>query len=150
MPNATVRQLLATKDPVIHSITGKTSVAEAVSIMNDNRIGALIVLTQSTGMLGGIFTERDILTRIVAQGLDPTSTLVKDVMTSSVHVISPEVTVEHAMAVMTKNRCRHLPVVTPAGILGMISIGDLTRWSSLAHQREADYLRDYLSGIPAA
>ena len=71
MPNATVRQLLATKDPVIHSIIGNTSVAEAVSIMNDNRIGALIVLTRSTGKLGGIFTERDVLTRIVAPGTRP-------------------------------------------------------------------------------
>ncbi len=117
--------------------------------MNERRVCALTVLNGETCKLSGIFTERDVLVRVVAPKFDPDDMRVDEVMTRTVHVISPEVTVEHAMSIMTKRRRRHLPVVTPTGLLGMISIGDLTRWVSLAHQREADYLRDYLTGAPA-
>ncbi len=149
MTHATIRQLLAAKDSVLYSVRGSDTVREAVHLMNDRHVGALTVLNGETCKLNGIFTERDVLARVMARKRDPDKVRVEEVMTGSVHVISPEVTVEHAMSIMTKHRCRHLPVVTPTGLLGMISIGDLTRWVSLAHQREADYLRDYLVGAPA-
>lgn len=119
------------------------TVAEAVAEMNRNRVGSVLVL--DNGKLAGIFTERDVLRRVVGAGLDPTRTLVADVMTAGVQTITPEVTIEETMQLFTEKRFRHLPVVENGKLCGTISIGDVTRWMSDHHRAEAEYLKNYIT-----
>ena len=102
------------------------SVADAVAEMNRHRVGSVLVL--DGGRLVGIFTERDVLRRVVGATVDPKRTLVADVMTAGVITISPDVTIEDTMVLFTEKRCRHLPVVDNGKLVGTISIGDVTRW----------------------
>ena len=125
-----------------------TTVAEAVAEMNGHRVGSVLVM--DGGRLVGIFTERDVLRRIVGAGMDPKRTLVSDVMTTGVITISPEATVEETMVLFTEKRCRHLPVLDAGRLVGTISIGDITRWMADAHRAEAEHLKNYItSGFSA-
>lgn len=112
--------------------------------MNKCRVGAIVIVDR--GILVGMFTERDVLRRIVGAGLDPSRTLVSDVMTSSVFTVSPNTTMEDAMEMFTQKRCRHLPVISEGRLLGVISIGDITRWMTDQHRAEAEHLKNYISG----
>lgn len=124
------------------------TVAEAVAEMNRHRVGSVLVLDASR--LVGIFTERDVLRRVVGAGVDPKRTLVSDVMTAGVITISPEATVEETMVLFTEKRCRHLPVVDRGRLVGAISIGDITRWMADSHRAEAEHLKNYItSGFSA-
>lgn len=119
--------ILNDKGHEVHSVAARTSVLEAARTMNRARVGAVLVLDGTR--LVGIFTERDILMRVVEPGLDPAATPVRDVMTERVAVVHPQTTVAEAMAVMTERRCRHLPVFDGDRLAGVVSIGDLTRWT---------------------
>ena len=110
----------------IHSVGPDSSVAECVRTMTANRIGALIVMEGERLM--GIFTERDALNRVLAAGLDPVSTNISAVMTRDPFCIPPGTTVAEAMALVTKRRFRHLPIVENGKVLAVISSGDLTHW----------------------
>ena len=112
--------------------------------MNRLRIGAIVVLED--GKLAGIFTERDVLRRVVGAGIDPKAVRVSEVMTRDVITVAPETMVEEVAALFTEKRCRHLPVVTDGKLVGLISIGDISRWVADAHQAEAEHLRNYISG----
>src|SRR5208283_5389549 len=103
-----VSRLLAEKDTDVRHIGPEVPVADAAKEMSRYRVGALLVLNEH-GLPVGIFTERDILKRVVAQGLDPAMTPVSQVMTRQVMVIHPTVTVEQAMAIITEQHMRHLP-----------------------------------------
>ena len=104
-------------------MTPDMNVYEGVAKMADARIGALLVL--SGGKLVGIFTERDVLNRVVARGKDPASTKISDVMTREVAVCSGDKTYEECLAQMTKVGCRHMPIVEGEQLLGVLSIRDL-------------------------
>ncbi len=106
-------------------ITPDKTVYEAASKMADSKIGALLVL--SDGKLAGIFTERDLLNRVVALGKDPSATKISDVMTKDVAVCDAEVTYEECLAQMRQLGCRHMPVVENDQLLGVLSIRDLLR-----------------------
>ena len=108
------------------------------------RIGALLVCDDDRVV--GIFTERDVLNRVVDPGKDPGTVRVADVMTGDVVTIGPEVSVEEAMAVVTEKRCRHLPVMTGEQLLGLISIGDLTRWVATRQAHHIQDLVNYITG----
>jgi CBS domain-containing protein len=137
-----VSQILADKGDRIESVSPGTPVSEAVVHMNARNIGALIVMDGTK--LVGIFTERDVLTRIVARQLDPQRTPIRDVMTTKLVTIQPETSVGDAMMIITDTRCRHLPVVTDGRVRGMISIGDLTRWMVRNQERQIHDLTDYI------
>ncbi len=94
----------------------------------------------------GMFTERDVLTRIVAAGRNPQATRVSEVMTASVVTIAPTTTVEQVMETFTSKRCRHLPVLADGHLQGLISIGDVSRWLVDSHRAEAEQLRQYIAG----
>jgi CBS domain-containing protein len=146
--NAPIAAILDRKGCQVYSVSPMATVAEAVSEMNRNRVGSVLVLDGAR--LVGIFTERDVLRRIVGAGLDPRGTLVSDVMTSGVITISPEATVEETMVLFTEKRCRHLPVVENGRLCGTISIGDITRWMADHHRAEAEHLKNYItSGFSA-
>lgn len=140
-----VSRLLAEKDKDVLHVRPEVSVADAAKEMNRHRVGALLVLNEH-GKPVGIFTERDILKRVVAQGLDPELTPVSQVMTREVMVIHPTVTVEQAMAIITEQHMRHLPVVEGGKVIGMLSAGDLTKWVSRGHQIEIRQLVEYITG----
>lgn len=147
--NTPIALLLSRKGSSVHTISALASVADAVRVMNLHKVGSVVV-TRS-GQLAGIFTERDVLTRVVAAGRPSDSTSVADVMTHDPVTISPHATVEDVMTLITERRCRHLPVVEDGTrtLLGMISIGDVLRWMVESHRAEADHLRHYIHGVYA-
>jgi CBS domain-containing protein len=144
LSKVSVSVLLSEKSASIYCIDQTKTVAEAVAEMNRYRIGSLVV--QSSGSVCGIFTERDILTRVISSGRDAQVTLVREVMTKDFQFISPETPVGDAMQLMTDKRVRHLPVLESGKLVGMISIGDVTRWLLKVNQVEAENLRRYVSG----
>ena len=99
---------------------------DAVAVMAERRIGAVLVMNED-GLASGIFTERDLLTRVVHAGRDPKTTAISLVMTRDVRFVSPGTTVEAAMSLMTLNRHRHLLVIDGPRVHGLVSIGDLVR-----------------------
>jgi CBS domain-containing protein len=119
-------EVIHEKGNVIHSVSPDTTIAEAVRKMNDNRIGAIVVMEGDR--LVGIFTERDVLTRVAGQDLDPQATPVSQVMTSDVVTVKSTTTVEEAMRIVTELRFRHLPIMDEERLIGLVSSGDLTRW----------------------
>lgn len=135
--------LLDEKGRAVHSVAPDATVVEAVDAMNAQRVGALLVVDHGEPV--GIFTERDVLQRVVMPGLPPASTRVRDVMTDEVIVVTPKTTVEEAMAIVTEKRCRHLPVMEEDGVTGIISIGDLTRWVTRGHVYELQQLINYVT-----
>lgn len=142
--NTPISTLLARKRSGVHSVTSAISVAEAVADMIHHRVGAVLVVDE--GRLAGIFTERDVLRRVVGAGLDPRKAKVAEVMTSDLVTVTPGATVEEAMGIFTDRRCRHLPVVEDGRIIGVISIGDVTRWTVDVHRAEVEHLKNYISG----
>ena len=110
----------------IHSVGPDASVTECVRTMTSEKLGALIVMDGES--LIGIFTERDALNKVLAAGLDPAGTKVSEVMTKDPYCIPPTTTVGEAMALITKRRFRHLPIVANGKLLAVISSGDLTHW----------------------
>ncbi len=112
--------------------------------MNRHRVGSVVILDGSR--LVGIFTERDVLRRVVGTDIDPKTSRVADVMTSGVITISPGTTIEETMQIFTEKRCRHLPVIEGSELVGTISIGDVTRWMADHHRAEAEHLKNYITG----
>ena len=144
--NTSVDHLLSQKENAIYTVGLDATVADAVEEMNARKIGFVMVLSSS--QLAGVFSERDVLVRVVAAGLDPQSTSISEVMSTKVRTISPTNTAERALEIMTNKRCRHLPVMQNKKLVGLLSIGDLTRWITRTHQLEADHLRSYVTGTP--
>ena len=130
--------------PVQHVEQGQT-VLQAVRLMNDHGIGAVIV--EDSGKMAGMFTERDILRRIVAAERSPATTRVAEVMTTEVICCRPDTSIDEARGLMRDHRIRHLPVLDDSGeIVGLVSIGDLNAHLSDAQELTINSLHDYLHG----
>ncbi len=138
-----VSEILGGKSRDVVSIDGDENVFEAVKAMVAANVGALLV-TDDSG-IAGIFTERDYLRRIAVEGRRSRDTLVRDVMSSPVVCITPETNVDETMAMMTDRRIRHVPVVEGGEIVGMISIGDLVKFTSQQQHFQIQYLTDYIT-----
>jgi CBS domain-containing protein len=137
--------ILAEKGTGVFVTSPGASVRDAVRSMNTHGIGTLVVLEH--GEVAGIFSERDVLRRVVDAGRDPNTTAVRDVMTDEVIAVSKEMTVTDAMALMTRERVRHLPVLDERGKLaGLVSIGDLMRCVSMSQANEISVLASYITG----
>lgn len=134
--------LLSEKSSSIFCVTEEVTVAAAVAEMNRQRIGSILI--KRNELVCGIFTERDVLTRVVSAARDPMATVVRDVMTENYQFICPETSVEDAMQIMTDKRVRHLPVLQNGELVGMVSIGDVTRWLLKVNEMEAENLRRYV------
>jgi len=135
--------VLGQKGRDVYSIDPTASVAQAVATMNRHRVGAVIVLDGKRPV--GIFTERDVLRRIVGEGRDPETTRVSEVMTRELIAVHPTVTVAEAMAIVTERRCRHLPVIDDHELVGVVSIGDLTRWMSIGQKVQIQQLIEFIT-----
>ena len=141
-----VADILKSKpEAVVHTIAPTDSVFDALQLMADKGIGALLV-TQDDAIVG-IVTERDYARKIVLKGRTSALTLVRDVMTSHVMFFGPTQTSEECMALMTDNRLRHLPVMSEDGkLLGLISIGDLVKGIISEQKFVIEQLEHYISG----
>ena len=142
--NASISVLLERKGSAVQCLAPAASVAEAVQLMNRSKISS--VLITEGGRLAGIFTERDVLRRVVGESRDPKTTPVSLVMTAGVATITAGATIDEALALFTSRRCRHLPVLEAGRLVGLISIGDISRWLAEAHRTEAEHLKNYISG----
>ena len=121
----TVRHILMIKGNDIWATTQRTTVYDALRVMADKNVGALLVMDGEKVV--GIFSERDYARKVILQGRSSKETLVSEIMTSKLHTIHPDQTVEEAMEIMTNKRVRHLPVMEGDHLVGMISIGDVLR-----------------------
>jgi CBS domain-containing protein len=142
---STVQEILQVKGSRVHCIEPDATVLEATQRMNAERIGALVVMER--GRVAGMFTERDVLRRIVAEQRDAATVLVREVMSTSVTCCEPEMSIDDARSVMRDRRIRHLPVVSSTGeLLGLISIGDLNAYEVDGQQTTIHLLHEYLYG----
>jgi len=139
-----VRDVLATKTGDVATINRESTVLEAARRMRERHIGALVVLSE--GRIVGIFTERDMLYRIVAAERDPASTLICDVMTDRVAFCESDTPLEACRTAMTRNRIRHLPVVDNGNLRGMISSGDILARELEDQQETIRWMHEYMHG----
>ena len=141
-----VDQLLDGKGRDVWSITPDATVYDALELMAEKRIGALVVLEGE--QLAGLFSERDYARKVILQGKSSKGTPVGDIMSRRVLCIGPEQTVQNCMALMTERRIRHLPVVAGERIVGVVSIGDVVK-AVIADQEEViEHLEHYIMGSP--
>jgi len=140
----TVGQILQKKGSSVASIDANATVLDAAKLMNERRIGALVI-TRGENVVG-IFTERDILNRVVAAGRPAAETRVHDVMTSPIACCRRDTTDTECRSVMRGKRIRHLPVVEDGRLLGIISIGDIIEDQDAQKQETIQYLHEYLYG----
>ena len=139
-----LKTLLKNKGRTVHAVPPETTVLDAVRKMNQERIGALLVMNGDD--LVGIFTERDVLTRVVDQTRHPAETRIAEVMTPRPVVVTAAATINEAMAVISEKRCRHLPVVDEGRLVGLVSAGDLTHWVTRGHEYHIQDLVNYITG----
>ena len=140
----TVSSVLRRKGRQVLSIAPGASVYEAIALMAENSVGALLVV--SDGTLAGILSERDYARKVVLQSRSSKDTRVVDIMTCPVVTVSPANTVEECMRLMTDNRIRHLPVVEGSAIVGIVSIGDLVRSVITVQGEIIQHLQEYING----
>ena len=140
----TVRSMLRHKGSDIFWVTPEATVYEAVAMMADKSVGALLVL--SGGKLAGIVSERDYARKVILKGKHSHEMQVKEIMTSPVFTVSPGHSVEDCMRVITAHRIRHLPVMEEDALVGIISIGDLVRSIISAQAHAIDQLSGYIEG----
>jgi CBS domain-containing protein len=140
-----VRSVLASKVQGVESTTPDAAVLDAVHQMNEHRIGALVVM--DGGRVAGIFTERDVLRRVVGDGKDPATTRVGQVMTSKVVCCDPDADLDDVATLMKNRRIRHVPVCNDDGkLLGMVSIGDINAANTSTQEATIHFLNEYIYG----
>ena len=139
-----VLELLKKRDPTNWSLTPQQSVFDALQMLSDHNVGALMVL--DNGRLAGVFSERDYTRKIALAGKSSKDTLVKDIMTANVITVSPQVRTRDCLSLMSKKGIRHLPVVEGDKVLGMISIRDLMNDIIADHETTISQLQHYITG----
>lgn len=122
----TVKDMLESKGRDVFSVRPSASVFEALELMADKHLGAVLVVDES-GKLAGIFSERDYARKLELRGKSARTTTVRDVMTSEMLGVEPSTTIRECMALMTARRIRHLPVLDKGALVGIISIGDVVK-----------------------
>ena len=140
---AIAEHLLAVKSGAIASLRSKDTVLDAARLMNERHIGSVVIIDDDR--LVGIFTERDVMRRIVAEKRDPASTPIAEVMTSPVACGSPHTALNELRNVMRQRKIRHIPIVDGQKVLGMISIGDLNQAEHDVQEQTIQYLEQYMS-----
>ncbi|MFB2119726.1 CBS domain-containing protein [Parapedobacter sp. 2B3] len=139
----TVKHILHNKPAGVHSVSPDASVLEALKLMMEKNISALLVV--DGGQLKGIFTERDYARKIILQGKSSKDTAIWEVMTRDPHTITPDEAVDQCMQLMTNNHFRHLPVLNEGTVVGIISIGDLVKSIIEDQQQTISQLQNYIT-----
>lgn len=141
-----ISEILSHKGGHVWSIPPETIVFDAIKMMAEKNVGALLVTKE--GRLAGILSERDYTRNVILKGRSSKDTTVREIISGRVVSVSPDHTVEECMRLMTENRIRHLPVLEEGKILGVISIGDLVN-SIISSQNSAiQQLETYITGFP--
>ena len=136
-----LKDLLAKKENMVIQVESDCIIAAAARKMRDNKVGALMVMKNDT--LSGIFTERDLMSRVVAEGLNPEKVKVSEAMTSSIATVPLETPIREAANIMSQNRIRHLPVLEEGQLYGVISVGDILAWKLREQEFTLHQLEDY-------
>jgi len=139
-----IRCVLQKKGRDVFSIPPQTSVYEAVALMAEKEIGALLVMAD--GRITGVISERDYARKVILQGRSSRDTTVSEIMSDDVLTVTPEQTVDDAMLLMTENRVRHLPVTDRGELVGLVSMGDLVKYVISAQRQEIELLHAYIAG----
>lgn len=142
--STTVKEILAGKSATILSVTPEVSVYEALELMANKDISAVLVLEGER--LVGIFTERDYARKVALRGRNSKDTRIRDVMTQNLLTVSPSQDVDDVMAIMTENRFRHLPVVDRGLLVGIVTIGDAVKAVMEEQRQTIAQLSSYISG----
>ena len=143
-PTAKIGSLLGQKGNEVVSIAPEATVYDAIALMAQKGIGAVRVMRE--GQIAGILSERDYTRRVILMGRASKETRVEEIMTADVLTADPEMTVEQAMRIMTERRIRHLPVTEGGRLVGIISQGDLVKWTITAQEETIGHLANYISG----
>ncbi len=142
--NMTVNQILSTKGNDVYSVVSTISVYDAIKIMSEKNVGAILVIEE--GQLKGIFSERDYARKIILKDKSSKTTMVQEIMVSNVFTVQPTDDLDNCMEMMISRRIRHLPVVENDTVIGLISIGDVVK-SIIEKQKETIQLLDsYING----
>ncbi len=142
----TVRQILQTKGNQVWTISPECSVLDALKLMAEKNVGALLVTDQ--GKLVGIISERDYARKVVLHGRSSRGSAVKEILSGEVISVTPSHTGEDCLRLMTEIRIRHLPVLNGDEIVGVVSIGDLVNWIISAQNSTIQQLQTYITGYP--
>ena len=140
----TIGSLLRDKGSEIWRVSTNTLVYDAIALMAEKKIGALLVIDD--GNLVGILSERDYARKVTLQGKSSKQTLVREIMSSPVIHVSSMNTVGDCMSIMTDHRIRHIPVVDEGKVVGVLSIGDIVKWIITAQQETITQLHGYITG----
>ena len=142
--SGTVSALLHLKGSEVWSVPPETTVYEAIKLMAEKNIGALLVM--SGEKLVGVFSERDYTRKVILQGKTSRETRVQEICSAEVISVGLNHSVEECMKLMTEHRVRHLPVVEGEKVVGLISIGDLVNWIISTQSAQIDQMAQYISG----
>src|SRR5947208_8386685 len=140
----TVASILRYKGDDVWSVSPEDSVFQAIRLMADKGVGALVVIADDS--LVGIISERDYARKVMPQGRCSKEAKVRDIMTSPVFSVGPDYTVDDCMRIVTTKRIRHLPVVQGEKLIGVVSIGDLVRRVISTQGETIQYLQEYIVG----
>jgi CBS domain-containing protein len=138
-----LEEILDGKGRTVHSIDAEASVFEAVQRMVEANIGSLLVTERGT--IAGIVTERDYLRRVTLEGRTDRETAVREIMSKPLVAVTLDTTVDECMALMTDRRVRHLPVVDEGAVVGLVSIGDLVKFTAERRASEIRLLTEYIA-----
>ena len=145
-PNSSIGEILSIKGSTVWSISPDTTVYEAIQLMADKNVGA--VLVTEADKLVGIVSERDYTRKVVLKGKASRTTAVKEILSSNLIHVTPSHTVEECMRLMTEHHIRHLPVLEGEKLVGIVSIGDLVNWIISAQHTAISQLQTYITGVP--
>ena len=145
-PSGTIGEILNYKGKQAWSISPEIMVFDAIQMMADKNIGALLVIEGNK--LVGILTERDYTRKVALKGKSSKQTAVREILTGQVVHVTPRHTVEECMRLMTDHRVRHLPVLEEEKIAGIVSIGDLVNWIISEQSHTINQLQTYIAGYP--
>jgi CBS domain-containing protein len=141
-----VGEILSQKSPVVWSVPPEATVLEAIKVMAEKNVGALLVIRD--GRLVGLLSERDYTRNVILKGRSSKDTPVQEIISGKVISVSADHTVQDCMRLMTEHRVRHLPVVEGSRILGVISIGDLVNQIISSQDATIQQLETYITGLP--
>ncbi|HEV2392737.1 MAG TPA: CBS domain-containing protein [Verrucomicrobiae bacterium] len=145
-PTGTIAEILNTKGSNVWCISPDATVFDAIQMMSDKNIGALLV-TEGNKLIG-IISERDYTRKVALKGKSSKQTAVKEILSGQFFQVTPDSTIEECMRLMTEHRIRHLPVLEADRIVGVVSIGDLVNWIISAQSTTIHQLQTYISGYP--
>jgi CBS domain-containing protein len=139
-----LKEVLQGKGGETLTVDPDSAVGDAIRLMSEQRVGSVLVVNAEQAPVG-IFTERDVLNLLAKRGPDISQLVVRDVMTTDLVVAEPETLVDQTLALITRRRCRHIPVIEDGRVAGIVSIGDLVKAKLQETEFEVESLREYIS-----